>query len=118
MMLNSTTSLVSAQRIPGSTQSLRVAGPKKSFGGKICGSRGLVVRAEGAGTSRVPDFIGWEEKEDYLSFKLSKIEKNSAEFGGLRYQLIDPDHLIIELDMGQSDDTIRTEKFNLAKEKD
>mmetsp|Transcript_7209 Transcript_7209/g.19736 ORF Transcript_7209/g.19736 Transcript_7209/m.19736 type:complete len:152 (+) Transcript_7209:90-545(+) len=57
MMLNSTT-LVSAQRISGSRQSLRVAGPKTSFGGRIHGSRGVVVRAEGAGP--VNDST-WEE---------------------------------------------------------
>lgn len=59
MMLNSTT-LVSAQRISGSRQSLRVAGPKTSFGGRIHGSRGVVVRAEGAGMSRVV-ILSWRD---------------------------------------------------------
>ncbi len=62
-----------------------------------------------------PDFSGWEEKNDHLTFRLSGLSENAAEFGGLRYRLTASRQLLIELDMNQSDGSSTTEEFLLDK---
>lgn len=39
------------------------------------------------------DLKGWEEKDQYMEFKLVKLEKNIAYFDGYTYQLVSPDEL-------------------------
>lgn len=62
-----------------------------------------------------PDFSGWEEKSDYVTFPLRSVSENKAVFGGLSYELVEQDRLRIELRMRQSDDTVTTEVFNLVR---
>lgn len=63
-----------------------------------------------------PDFSGWETKSEHLTFTLTSISKNAAEFGGLRYKLVDSSQLLIELDMHQSSGEVVTEEFLLNKD--
>jgi len=44
-----------------------------------------------------PDFSGWEEKEDYVTFKLESASENKAVFGGLSYEIVTNGHLEIQL---------------------
>ena len=62
-----------------------------------------------------PNLIGWEEKEDFVTFKLKSIEKNKAVFGGLTYELLDPNHLKIQLTMRKKDGSKFVETFNMVK---
>lgn len=63
-----------------------------------------------------PNLIGWESKEDYITFNLKSIETNKAVFGGLTYELIDPKHLKIELKLKRKDGTTYVETFNMTKQ--
>jgi len=67
-----------------------------------------------------PDFSGWEEKTEHLTFRFTGKSENSANFGSLRYKMSDTDTLIIELDMQQQSGTTKTETFvlNRARNKD
>jgi len=50
------------------------------------------------------DLIGWEEKDEVVSFPLLKLEKNSAWFDGLTMQRVDPGTLLVHVrtsDQGQ-----------------
>lgn len=62
-----------------------------------------------------PDFTGWEEKEDYLTFKLESVSENQATFGSLRYEVIESTHLKIHLDMRQEAGNTITETFDLQR---
>ena len=42
-----------------------------------------------------PEFVGWEEKEDYVSFPLVKLAENAAWFRGLTFRRRDADGLSI-----------------------
>ena len=62
-----------------------------------------------------PDFSGWEEKTEHLTFPFTGKSANSADFGSLRYKVSEEDILIIELDMRQKAGTLKTEKFVLNR---
>jgi hypothetical protein len=62
-----------------------------------------------------PDFTGWEEKSDYVTFPLRSVAPNQAVFSGLSYTLVDGDKLRIELQLRQSDGTVETEVFELTR---
>lgn len=62
-----------------------------------------------------PDFSGWEEKNDYVTFPLRSLQKNQAVFGGLTYTLTGNDRLRIELRLPQSGDQESTEVFELLR---
>lgn len=59
-----------------------------------------------------PDFPGWEEKTDYVTFKLESVSDNTAAFSGLSYQVNDQHELTISLRMRQGDGSITTEQFS------
>ena len=40
-----------------------------------------------------PDFSGWEEKDDSVVFKLTSVSENKAIFGGLSYEIVEPNAL-------------------------
>ena len=42
-----------------------------------------------------PEFVGWEEKEDYVSFPLVKLGENEAYFRGLTFRRKGADELSI-----------------------
>lgn len=62
-----------------------------------------------------PDFTGWEEKGDYLTFRLDSVSENKAAFGSLRYELIENTNLKIHLDMKQTAGNTVTEIFDLTR---
>ena len=62
-----------------------------------------------------PDFTGWEEKDEYVTFRLQSVSPNKAVFSGLSYTLIDATNLRIELRLQESDGTVNTEVFDLYK---
>lgn len=63
-----------------------------------------------------PDFSGWEEKDDYISFPLLHTEPNKAEFRGLVYELVSPDQLKITLQLQESDGTRSEALFELSRQ--
>ena len=62
-----------------------------------------------------PDFSGWEEKDDHVTFSLVAVSGNKAVFGGLSYELITPDQLRVELKLRQSDGSLNTEVFSFTR---
>lgn len=62
-----------------------------------------------------PDFTGWEEKTDYVTFKLESVNDNNAVFSGLSYQVNDQRELTISLRMRQGNGSITTEQFNFTR---
>ena len=62
-----------------------------------------------------PDFSGWEEKDDHVTFSLVSVSGNKAVFGGLSYELITPDQLRVELKLRQSDGSLNTEVFSFTR---
>lgn len=62
-----------------------------------------------------PDFTGWEEKEENVTFRLQSVAPNQASFDGLIYTLVDATHLRIELRLRQADGSVNTEVFELRK---
>ena len=61
-----------------------------------------------------PDFSGWEEKDDYVTFKLESVAENKAVFGGLSYE-VSGDRLTVSLRLRQDDGSITTEQFNFDR---
>jgi len=50
----------------------------------------------------------WEEKDDYMEFKLVKLDQHSAYFEGYTYRLVSPDELhvfVVIEDRGQKNET-------------
>ena len=62
-----------------------------------------------------PDFSGWEEKTDYVTFRFESVENNKAVFSGLSYQVTDGNRLTISLRLRQGDGNITTEQFNFSR---
>lgn len=62
-----------------------------------------------------PDMTGWEEKDKYITFTLKSIEPNKAVFGGLTYELVDPNYLKVSLILKQKDGSVNTEVFNFRR---
>ena len=54
-----------------------------------------------------PEMKSWEEKDDFLEFKLVKVEKNAAWFEGLTYKLADDGKLYVHVAMKKKDGTFR-----------
>lgn len=50
-----------------------------------------------------PDMSGWEGKNDFVTFRLVKIEEKTTYFSGLTYNLLDDDTLQIFLRMKRDD---------------
>ncbi len=62
-----------------------------------------------------PDFSGWEEKTEHVTFSYSGKSENAAQFGSLRYRVEGSNTLLIELDMRQNSGAVTTETFVLNK---
>lgn len=63
-----------------------------------------------------PDFSGWEEKDDYVSFEMIAITPNKVVLKGLTYELSKKGRLKIDLDM-KKENQVATEHFELIKVK-
>lgn len=67
----------------------------------------LIVEEEGSLTLKLKhfnaDLASWEEKEEYVSFPLVKLEEGAAWFGGLTYRLTAPGRLqvFVAMDHGE-----------------
>ncbi len=73
----------------------------------------LIVEEEGSLTWQVkhfnPDFEAWEEKPDYVSFRLVEITRDAAYFSGMTLKKIDADSLQVFLAMGHGDEAHEAE---------
>ncbi len=61
-----------------------------------------------------PDFTGWEEKGDFIHFKMVTVEPNKVILKGLIYELLPNGTLKISLDLKNGDE-VRTEVFELKR---
>lgn len=58
---------------------------------------------------------GWEEKDKFVEFPLVRVEKNTAWFNGLTYQLMENGELHVMLAMKHKDGSFTEEKFIFKK---
>jgi len=63
-----------------------------------------------------PEFVGWEEKDDFVNFEMIKSEPNKVTMKGLIYERTPENTLKIALDMQQDDGKLTTERFELQRE--
>ena len=63
-----------------------------------------------------PDLTGWEEKNDFVTFRLVSVAPGKVIFRGLSYELLDPDHMKIELNLREDDGSTHTEVFNFTRQ--
>lgn len=61
-----------------------------------------------------PDMTGWEEKNDFVTFRLAKLEPAAAYFSGLTFRRIGDDRLEIFLAL-RSGGELREEKFTMRR---
>jgi hypothetical protein len=62
-----------------------------------------------------PDMTAWEEKDRFVTFRLARIEPETAWFGGLTYRRVGADRLEISLALRDKSGNIREEKFELRR---
>lgn len=78
-----------------------------------------IIEADGQFVLRLkhfnPDFSGWEERNDFVTFPLESVSAGKAVFSGLSYELVEADQLRIEVNLRQSDGNLSTEVFTLAR---
>ena len=85
----------------------------------------LIIEEEGSLALRVkhftPEFVAWEDKEDYVSFPLVRIDPDAIHFSGLSFYRTDDNTMEAYLAM-RSDAGIREEKLlyqrRLSRSKD
>jgi hypothetical protein len=75
-----------------------------------------IIEIEGSLEMRLkhvnPDMTGWEEKSDFVTFKLAKHDASGAYFDGLTFKRVNPDLMEGYLALrNRSDGTVREEKF-------
>ena len=58
-----------------------------------------------------PDMTGWEEKNDFVTFKLVKHDETGAYFSGLTFRRVSADRMDGYLALRAKDGTVREEKF-------
>jgi hypothetical protein len=58
-----------------------------------------------------PDMTGWEEKNDFVTFKLVKHDKTGAYFSGLTFRRVSADLMEGYLALRSGDGSLREEKF-------
>ena len=62
-----------------------------------------------------PDFVGWEEKDKYVSFRLVQLGKREAFFHGLTFRRVEDDKLLIHLRL-TSNGKSREETFTFTRQ--
>ena len=80
-----------------------------------------LIESEGSVEMRLkhvnPDMTGWEEKADFVTFKLAKLEKEAVYFNGLTFKRTAPDRVEIYLALrNRTDGTVREEKFAMSRQ--
>lgn len=81
-----------------------------------------LLEAEGSVEMRLkhvnPDMTGWEEKADYVTFKLIKHDDTGAYFSGLTFKRMGPDQIDGYLALrNRTSNTVREEKFTYRRAK-
>ena len=61
-----------------------------------------------------PDMTGWEEKDDYLTFRFDEQMPGKIVFKGLSFERVDDDAMRISLKMKRGDESF-TEVFNMRR---
>lgn len=61
-----------------------------------------------------PDFVGWEQKDKFVTFELVKVAPGEAHFSGLAFRR-DGDSLAIHLRLKQDDGTVKEEAFTFRR---
>ncbi len=65
-----------------------------------------------------PDLTGWEEKADFVKFRLLRVTPGTAWFDGLTFRRLGNDQLEIFLAIrSRADNSIREERFSLTRTK-
>ena len=65
-----------------------------------------------------PDMTGWEEKNDFVTFKLVKHDETGAYFSGLTFKRVSPDQIDGYLALrDRTNNTVREEKFTYRRVK-
>ena len=59
-----------------------------------------------------PDFSGWEEKTEHVTFRFESVVENKVVFGALSYERVSENKLRVELRLRESDGKFHTEVFN------
>jgi hypothetical protein len=63
-----------------------------------------------------PDLTGWEEKADFMKFRLLKMEPDAAYFEGLTFKRVGGDKLEIFLAIrNRADGSVREERFEMRQ---
>ena len=62
-----------------------------------------------------PNWVGWEEKDQALRLRLTRIAPDEAVFGGVAFKREAPDTLIVQLTMKSRDGTTRDEMLRFRK---
>lgn len=78
----------------------------------------LLIEEEGSLAIRVkhfsPEFVAWEEKSDYVSFPLVRVDENAVHFSGLSFHRVDDDTIVGYIVM-KNDAGIREEKLEYRR---
>ena len=78
----------------------------------------LLVEEQGSLALKVkhftPDFIAWEDKEDYITFPLVRVDEQAVHFSGLSFYRIDEDTIDGYIVM-RSDAGVREEKLEYRR---
>ena len=78
-----------------------------------------IVESDGSFILRLkhfnPDFSGWEEKDDNVTFNFTSVSNNKAVFGGLSYEIVGSNALQVKLNMREDDGSRVTETFNFKR---
>ena len=62
-----------------------------------------------------PQLEAWEEKADYISFKMISYDENTIEMKGLIFKRIDSDRMEIYLKMKYGNGKVETEIFHMTR---
>lgn len=62
-----------------------------------------------------PDFVGWEEKDKFVTFRLVKLGEREAFFSGLTFRRTADDKLLIYLKLTEDDGKTREEAFSFSR---
>ena len=62
-----------------------------------------------------PDWVGWEEKDQSLKFRLTKLAADEMVFGALAFQRTAPDTFVFRLTMRQKEGPPKVETITFRK---
>jgi hypothetical protein len=63
-----------------------------------------------------PDFKAWEEKEDFIDFRMVETTETKVTLKGLSYERTSKNEMVVSLKMKQGEE-VKTEVFNLKRVK-